>query len=104
VLIRGERHLDRVLREFVQHYNHERPHPRDRARNPFRLPDRATVHGPEASRTNRPAWWSAPRVPRRRLIFRPLRPTPVSRWAQAVVSFDPSGTSLLADLRRSQMS
>jgi hypothetical protein len=26
VLIRGERHLDRVLREFVQHYNCERPH------------------------------------------------------------------------------
>jgi transposase InsO family protein len=26
VLIRGERHLDRVLREFVLHYNHERPH------------------------------------------------------------------------------
>jgi transposase InsO family protein len=25
-LIRGERHLDRVLREFVQHYNCERPH------------------------------------------------------------------------------
>src|ERR1039458_7721498 len=26
VLIRGERHLDRVLGEFVQHYNCERPH------------------------------------------------------------------------------
>jgi transposase InsO family protein len=26
VLIRGERHLERVLREFVQHYNHQRPH------------------------------------------------------------------------------
>ena len=26
VLIRTERHLDRVLREFVEHYNHERPH------------------------------------------------------------------------------
>ena len=26
VLIRGERHLDRVPREFVTHYNHERPH------------------------------------------------------------------------------
>ena len=26
VLIRGERHLDRVLREFVEHYNNERPH------------------------------------------------------------------------------
>jgi transposase InsO family protein len=26
LLIRGERHLDRVLREFVAHYNHERPH------------------------------------------------------------------------------
>jgi hypothetical protein len=26
VLIRGEHHLDRVLREFVQHYNYERPH------------------------------------------------------------------------------
>jgi transposase InsO family protein len=26
VLIRDERHLDRVLREFVQHYNCERPH------------------------------------------------------------------------------
>jgi transposase InsO family protein len=26
VLIRGERHLDRVLREFVTYYNHERPH------------------------------------------------------------------------------
>ncbi len=26
VLVRGERHLDRVLREFVGHYNHERPH------------------------------------------------------------------------------
>jgi transposase InsO family protein len=26
VLIRGERHLDRVLREFVHHYNCERPH------------------------------------------------------------------------------
>jgi hypothetical protein len=26
VLIRGERHLDRVLREFVFHYNRERPH------------------------------------------------------------------------------
>jgi len=26
VLIRGERHLDRVLREFVTHYNQERPH------------------------------------------------------------------------------
>jgi putative transposase len=25
-LIRGERHADRVLREFVQHYNCERPH------------------------------------------------------------------------------
>jgi transposase InsO family protein len=26
VLIRNERHLERVLREFVTHYNHERPH------------------------------------------------------------------------------
>jgi transposase InsO family protein len=26
VLIRSERHLDRVLREFVEHYNCERPH------------------------------------------------------------------------------
>jgi transposase InsO family protein len=26
VLIRTERHLDRVLGEFVEHYNHERPH------------------------------------------------------------------------------
>ena len=26
VLIRGERQLDRVLREFVLHYNHARPH------------------------------------------------------------------------------
>jgi transposase InsO family protein len=26
LLIRGERHLDRVLREFVAHYNHGRPH------------------------------------------------------------------------------
>jgi transposase InsO family protein len=26
LLIRSERHLDRVLREFVTHYNHERPH------------------------------------------------------------------------------
>jgi transposase InsO family protein len=26
VLIRGERHLDRVLREFVTHYNQVRPH------------------------------------------------------------------------------
>jgi transposase InsO family protein len=26
LLIRSERHLDRVLREFVQHYNWERPH------------------------------------------------------------------------------
>jgi hypothetical protein len=25
-LIRTERHLDRVLREFVEHYNHQRPH------------------------------------------------------------------------------
>ena len=26
LLIRGERHLDRVLRGFVEHYNNERPH------------------------------------------------------------------------------
>jgi transposase InsO family protein len=26
LFIRGERHLDRVLREFVEHYNYERPH------------------------------------------------------------------------------
>jgi hypothetical protein len=26
LLIRGERHLERVLREFVEHYNNERPH------------------------------------------------------------------------------
>ena len=26
LLIRSERHLDRVLREFVEHYNAERPH------------------------------------------------------------------------------
>jgi transposase InsO family protein len=26
MLIWGERHLDRVLREFVTHYNQERPH------------------------------------------------------------------------------
>ena len=26
LLIRGERHLERVLREFVHHYNNERPH------------------------------------------------------------------------------
>jgi len=26
LLIRGERHLDRVLREFVEHYNDQRPH------------------------------------------------------------------------------
>jgi transposase InsO family protein len=26
VLIRGERHLERALRTFVKHYNHERPH------------------------------------------------------------------------------
>ena len=26
VLVRNERHLDRMLREFVCHYNHERPH------------------------------------------------------------------------------
>jgi transposase InsO family protein len=26
VLVRSERHAERVLREFVTHYNHERPH------------------------------------------------------------------------------
>jgi transposase InsO family protein len=26
LLIRGERHLDRLVREFVEHYNNERPH------------------------------------------------------------------------------
>jgi hypothetical protein len=26
LLVRSERNLDRVLREFVAHYNHERPH------------------------------------------------------------------------------
>ena len=26
LLVRGERHLDRVLRAFVEHYNNERPH------------------------------------------------------------------------------
>ena len=26
VLIRSERHAERVLQEFVAHYNHERPH------------------------------------------------------------------------------
>ena len=26
LLIRGERHLERVLREFVEHYNSARPH------------------------------------------------------------------------------
>ncbi len=30
LLVRGERHLDRVLRDFVEHYNKERPSPRDR--------------------------------------------------------------------------
>ena len=28
LLVRGERHLDRVLRAFVEHYNNERPHRR----------------------------------------------------------------------------
>ena len=26
LLIRSERHLHRVLREYLEHYNHERPH------------------------------------------------------------------------------
>ena len=26
VMVWSERHLDRVLRDFVAHYNHERPH------------------------------------------------------------------------------
>jgi len=26
VLIRSERHAERVLREFVDHFNHQRPH------------------------------------------------------------------------------
>ena len=38
VLIRGERHLNRALREFVQHYNHERPHRGIELETPFAYP------------------------------------------------------------------
>ena len=43
LLIPGERHLDRVLREFVEHYNNERPH-RGIGLGPSRLLGPAEVH------------------------------------------------------------
>jgi hypothetical protein len=102
VLIRGERHLDRVLREFVFHYNRERPHRGTNLAGP--LLDRAAVPEPGRCRASRPSRWAAPRVQRRRLTLRPIRPTPSRggpRWSSP---FGPSGTSLPHDPRRCQRS
>jgi transposase InsO family protein len=52
VLIRGERHLDRVRREFVAHYNHERPPPGDRPRGTGPPLDQAPVQEPGRHRTS----------------------------------------------------
>ena len=40
-LVRGRRHVDRTLRAYADHYNHERPH-RGLA---LAVPDRPTVRG-----------------------------------------------------------
>ena len=66
-LVLGERHLDRVLREFVGHYNHERPHRGIDLEVPVPPPDRAALPDRGRCRATRPSRWAAPRVPPRRL-------------------------------------
>jgi hypothetical protein len=70
VLIKGERHLQRALREYVAHYNHERPHRGIDLEVPVAYSN-AGVHRSGPSRASRPARRAAARVPHRRLILRP---------------------------------
>ena len=54
LLIRGERHLERVLRDFVEQYNNERPHRGIDLGTPvaYTTPERFTVLG-RVERTDR---------------------------------------------------
>jgi putative transposase len=103
VLIRGERHLDRVLREFVLHYNHERPHRGINLEVPV---PHLTVHRFESVDGSSEATVSAgcsTRIASPPDLARKT-PGPASRRVQAVISFRTIRTSLLHDLRHGQMS
>jgi hypothetical protein len=55
LLIGAERHLDRVLREFVEHYNCARPHRGIDLEVPVEYSVRDSSDGPErVERTDRP--------------------------------------------------
>jgi putative transposase len=72
LLILGPRHLDRVLRVYVDHYNTERPH-RALGRHPA-APDpaaNATTTTAGSNRATRPTRRTPPRVPPRRSMTKP---------------------------------
>jgi hypothetical protein len=58
-LILGRRHLERTLREFVEHYNAERPHRGLRLACPY--PTEVIEHGRFGPKA-RPAGWADSRV------------------------------------------
>jgi hypothetical protein len=69
LLVRNVGHLERALREFVEHYNCARPAPRDRPRgaSPPLSHVGSRRHGP--SRADGPARWAAARVPPSRCLI-----------------------------------
>ncbi len=84
-LHRRERHLVRVLREFVTHYNQERPH---RGLNlevpvPYLGPAAVRKRGP--CREIRPSRRAAPRVPARHLIYPPRSLAAGAVWRRGPV-------------------
>jgi putative transposase len=56
ILVLGERHLERVLREYVRHYNEERPHRGLSLETPEPKPDTGRGDG-EMVRVARPGGW-----------------------------------------------
>ena len=60
MLVLGRRHLERVLREYVRHYNQQRPAPRDRPRVPVPAGAVEIAASSPMSRSPRRAGWSHP--------------------------------------------
>ena len=70
LLIRGELHLDRVLREFVEHYNNERPHRGTDLEVSVAYSALRKFTNFDRGPPSRPARRPGPPVPRRRVALR----------------------------------
>ena len=96
LLIRNERHLHRVLREYLEHYNHERPH---RGRG-LQAPDPPPRPANRPDRTPRPTRRTHPRIPARRRLTRIGIKKPHTRQGPGPYGRPPPGGGRRAARRR----